>query len=63
MRLIVHFEGGNKRVLGNVDLAELTHFLFAFFLLVEQFTLAAHIATIINLSLLLGLLVFNPFAD
>ena len=46
MRLIVHFERGNKRVLGNVDLAELTHFLFAFFLLVEQFALAAHIATI-----------------
>ena len=46
MRLIVHFERGNKRVLGNVDFAELTHFLFAFFLLVEQFALAAHIATI-----------------
>ena len=46
MRLIVHFEGGNKRILWNVDLAKLAHLFFAFFLLIQQFALPAHIASV-----------------
>src|SRR5436190_22515598 len=43
---VAHPEGCDKRGLRDLDLAELTHPLFAFLLLVEQLALAGHVAAI-----------------
>ena len=44
--IVVHFEGGDEGFLGNLHFAELTHLLFALFLLVEEFAFTADVAAI-----------------
>src|SRR5262249_51241406 len=44
--LHIHFQRSNERLLRDVDLAELAHFLFALLLLVEQFAFAGGVAAV-----------------
>src|SRR5258708_8263430 len=45
-RLRIHLQGGDKRFLRDVDLAELAHLLLAGFLLLEQLALAGGVAAV-----------------
>src|SRR4051794_17438123 len=44
--ILVHFQGGDERLLRNVHLAELAHLLLARLLLVEQLALARDVAAV-----------------